>query len=85
MASFTFGLFGNHNSTSRLIKRQIQDIHHLLFHIDYTKDDKHTTMAATRAILADKMTIEIDNKIFELSKLIDKNADCLNSKSDQFQ
>ena len=38
-------------------------------------------MAATRAISADKMTTEIDNKIFELSKLIDKNADCLNSKS----
>ena len=44
-----------------------------------------STMAATRAIPADKMTTEIDNKIFELSKLIDKNADCLNSKSDQFQ
>ena len=41
-------------------------------------------MAATRDILADKMTTEIDNKIFELSELIDKNADCLNSKSDQF-
>ena len=57
----------------------------LLFHIDYTKDDRCITMAATRAILADKMTTEIDNKIFELSELIDKNADCLNSKSDQFQ
>ena len=44
----------------------IGSIDDLLFHVDYTKDDRHITMAATRAIPADKMTTEIDNKIFEL-------------------
>ena len=63
----------------------INNIDDLLFHVDYTKDDRHITMAATRDIPADKMTAEVDTKIFELSKLIDKNADCLNSKSDQLQ
>ena len=63
----------------------IDSIDDLLFHVDYTKDDRYITMAATRSIPVDKMTAEIDTKISELSKLIDKNADCLNSKSDQFQ
>ena len=63
----------------------INNIDDLLFHVDYTKDDRHITMSAIRDIPADKMTAEIDTKIFELSKLIDKNTDCLNSKSDQLQ
>ena len=49
----------------------------LLFHVDYTKDDNHISLAAIKAILADKITSEIDKKIFYLSELIDKNVDFL--------
>ena len=63
----------------------INSIDDLLSHANSTKDDKNITTAVKKAIPTDKITTEIDIKIFELSKLIDENTDCVNSKSDQFQ
>ena len=48
----------------------IHSIDDLLSHAN-TNDDKNITTAVKRAIPTDKITTEIDIKIFELSKLID--------------